>query len=220
MMRLLVVAAFLVVSAACGSAEGGGSNDKGFGNGNDGGTGGIAGNGGTGGEDPSGGGTGGDGITCENFEACGGDPVGTWKVVETCFSENSRAPYVMVEGCKDLPYTFSGFVSGTYIFDSYEMTVDTQLMGVESWTLTEECLSALHTSCRAAASGLDYEVTSDGDCVVKAENRSHRYTIDYRVEETTLRLPGIFPELSPFCVREDQMGLFEFGINTLLLERR
>ncbi|HZL18130.1 MAG TPA: arabinofuranosidase catalytic domain-containing protein [Polyangia bacterium] len=163
-LALALTAAAGLISWACSAGSGGSS--------------GTGGNSGSGGTSATGGrsGSGGVGDSCSNVMACGGDVVGTWKVVSSCLKVTGNLDLSLVgAGCPSAPVTGELSVTGTWTANADGTdSDDTTTSGTEQFTLAASCLviSSTPVTCSGAAgllmslgySSLTCTSSADGGC--------------------------------------------------------
>jgi hypothetical protein len=203
-----------------GSGEGGsgGSGEGGTGGSGEGGTGG-SGEGGTGGSGE--GGTGGSGETCD-FEACGGNPVGTWTVADFCAMTTTNA--ADDPACQDLPLMVTVSATGGL---AYTATTETSTLSFDAWdevwTMPPACLQVIAAAWEEE-DGVPYSVeevcdthdyyfaTYYGGSCVYASTEGCTCEIDlspfdwtwettYEIDGTNIVTPGQSGDIeTPYCV--------------------
>jgi hypothetical protein len=206
-----------------GSGEGGsgGSGEGGSGEGGSGGSG----EGGSGGSGEGGSGGSGQTLVCETFEPCGGDPVGTWDVVESCATEDTISVADGYPPCDAVPYSLLTEFTGSLTYTASTERSTLRETGTETITVTEECLSVLASTFGMTCTDLvydwqptDYDMV-EGDCVLTFElDLDYSGNLSYEVSGTQLGYPGQQFE-TPFCVSGDSLAQ-DWGPMNLVFQKR
>lgn len=171
-------------------------------------------------------------VGCESFEACGGNPVGTWKVSGVCDLEMS--PRSNVPECADQftnqmltatgSYRFAGDGTGT-VNVSLLLTADlvtTEACARAQGSTTADVCTLLNLSSSNGAAGASGSAPATGpiqfDCTLapalcKCQVREGPSTVDsnmtYEVSGNTLVIttPSTGSSVSDFCVSGDTLTL-------------
>jgi hypothetical protein len=93
---------------------------------------------------------------CETFEPCGGDPEGSWTIVDTCLETPGEIPLLDVEGCEDAVQGVGVDVVGTRTYENGEVTFDQ--------VATVRVAAIVSDACAAAVSMAMQEVDANELC--------------------------------------------------------
>lgn len=161
------------------------------------------------------------GLGCDTA-ACGGDPVGVWTVVDSCFEGE-----LTIEQCPDLIVkSVDVDQTGTVTIDAdMSYTLDLTVSGTASVTFPASCFGGLITDC---AQLNDDGTTCTGDASAECDCD---ITLDEVTDETgtwsttgnqiTLD-DGTEPEVSDYCVQGDRavVSTNMAGINAAMILSR
>jgi len=222
-------------TGGAGAAGGGGATGGVGGVGGVGGTGGAGGVGGTGGTGGVGGGMA-EGLSCENYSACGGDPVGNWTLERFCTDGLMMPP--PPPGCPQAEIDFESVADGTLdIQVGGTASIDAQISFTVSMTLPVECLNVgpagMGLTCEQfqAIANEDpedgpgnwlCERQDDGGCTCNSTQELPRVTAmgTWRQDGNIIDLVGLdggpMVQVGPagphtFCVGENSLALQEDG---------
>jgi hypothetical protein len=80
---------------------------------------------------------------CETFEPCGGDPEGSWTVVDTCLETPGEIPLLDVAGCEDAVQGVGVDVVGTRTYEDGELTFEQVATVRVAVIVSDECATAV-----------------------------------------------------------------------------
>jgi hypothetical protein len=123
----------------------------------------------------TGGGSTGDGASCEDFSACGGDPTGSWALSEACISFEGENPFESI--CEGATFEVDFAADGTVTMNAngtYESSTGGDVTTIIS--MPEDCLESFQLSsceelemvfeggdCTTGADGCRCETTEPGE---------------------------------------------------------
>lgn len=147
------------------------------------------------------------------FEACGGDPVGEWTIVEACIGEFS------IDACPEAEVDYSGVTqSGTVVvLDDGTYSTSIQTMGQATALIPRTCFQG--ATCEQVSMGSDEldctGVGEDCDCTIDATSTdSENGTWTSSGNTLTTTASGGTPETVEYCVDGDSFKIHpEAGAN-------
>lgn len=100
------------------------------------------------------------------FEACGGDVIGTWKMTTMCMDEEEGFENPFAEQCPESTLDADIFVDATFTFDETTLTTDFVEMKVDmTLTIPNDCLGIPGPTC----DGLNQD-QNEMDCAEEGDN--------------------------------------------------
>jgi hypothetical protein len=160
---------------------------------------------------------------CPAFTACGGDPVGDWKVDDACVA-NPDALFEMTVNQPECKGALKG-TEGIEASGGYNLTMDKKAMstisisGTGTFLFTDACVKALQVAQSAAGecSKIQSELgkqsgVKSATCTVKAPNCECVVSLTqslmgmgtYSVADNKLT---VGPLVQPFCVKDNKLTL-------------
>lgn len=142
------------------------------------------------------------GGTCGPLDPCGGNPVGTWRVAESC--------YLTVQGtdtiadtteCTDVPVTLTRVVSGSVTYTSTQEQWNATITDTYLYTVTSACIASVGgPTCAEVADtmGCTCTGTSQCQCNCSPEPQALTDSYPYTVQDLALDFGDESP--IPFCI--------------------
>jgi hypothetical protein len=213
-----------------------GSDSSGTGGTSDGAGGADGGTSGTGGSSGGSAGTGGEppdvplNQMCEDFEPCGGDPEGSWTVIDTCLETVGDLGLTDTPGCEDAVEGVGAVVEGTRTYENGEVTYEQTVTGRMQILVTDACAQGLLGTEDVDASMLCpllpslagmgmTSMLSDIECAVGSDDECHcdgyydggttTTTTTYTVDGSTITQGN--GEVYDFCQQGDSLILHDVG---------
>ena len=145
------------------------------------------------------------------FEACGGDVVGVWNLVEMCFGEEPGVDNPMIDMCPESTMDADFNVAGTFTFDETTLTAEFTEMAVNvTLTMPQTCFEGSPLTCEGLDAEEDLTCAAEGEnCIctaVHGELTDEPEVSDYVVEGNELVVTdseGVVDHV-PYCVSGTQ----------------
>lgn len=147
-------------------------------------------------------------LDCSEYTACGGDPVGEWTFVDSCFDGDPGSP---IEECPEATSEISNVVvTGTAsIQDNGSYSITTEFNGDVVLVVPLDCLGG--ATCADLSEAAEVTCTEDGDaCNCMDElSESSQETGTWEVDGNTFTTTaaGEAPQDASFCVEGDVVKL-------------
>lgn len=162
-------------------------------------------------------------LECGTFDACGGEPVGTWNVRSVCVQDALNIATRGLQNCADLLVAYERTASGTVaLLPDGTLEMDLTIEGTQELRLHDACAERIYGGVASDEVCATYEeqlngnanepaasCALDGDacaCDVAITN-SLMFSGTFTVEDNTIQ-DGSGP--APFCVDGDELTI-EYG---------
>lgn len=149
---------------------------------------------------------------CAPFEACGGDPVGSWDFVGACFLPET------LEACPDITVEGEGTVAGTLVLSESSRAVDATTSYEVRLQIPMSCIA--NTTCAQAYAGFGANVgavvdaTEEGEvCTIEITQPAHRGQVSTGITLEETQFVDEDSDETAFCREGDQLRLRELDNN-------